>query len=70
MQVYTDSRLIYKIDEINSLVGLIPDFDCDHPCRRCTNSYTPNSSRNDCINCKTNVRKEKLVYLEEKRCIE
>ncbi len=53
----------YMIDEIPE--GLIPIFECDHPCRTCA---LP--ERGDCLSCKTNDITEKLVYLELERCID
>lgn len=56
------TEYIYKIDEIPE--GLIPLFECDHPCRTCDLS-----TRYDCHSCKTNDPTEILVYLELQRCI-
>lgn len=62
LQAYIGTAYRYFIDEIPE--GIIPIFECDHPCRTCA---LPN--RGDCLSCKTNVPTEVLVYLEQKRCI-
>ena len=63
LQSYIGTQYRYKIDQIPE--GLIPLFECDHPCRTCD---LP--SRIDCTSCKTNVPSETLIFLESMRCID
>lgn len=63
LKAFVNDDYFYTIDEIPE--GLIPIFECDHPCRTCA---LP--ERGDCLSCKTNDITEKLVYLELMRCID
>lgn len=58
----SDGPFDYWVDEIPE--GLIPLFECDHPCRTCA---LP--SRTKCLSCQTNVISEALKYLESAKCL-
>jgi hypothetical protein len=62
LRAFIGTQFKYFIDEIPE--GLIPLFECDHPCRTCA---LP--ERGSCLSCKTNVLSEVLIFLQESKCL-
>ena len=70
MRSFVGLDYVYLIDEIglNIKEGLIPVFECNHPCRTCLKPDR-NNLDSDCASCQTNNKNEILQYLELMRCI-